>query len=815
MSTKVIHTSLGRNSTHCSETAPVAGLWIWNAGHSDVITSESEDDSDWGKHQSVHMISTGHATLQDVSEVYEDEMDSEEECSFHSQREDLPNHDAGSVDTCNRSVDTFAYDDDIVAMFDDATYVDEVIEAMSGVAKHQGHGETFEGQQSKIAIAIASELCSRASDDSVSLAESEVLDPAQDNSLPDHDLKTKPPPPPPDYDSTTELNSDSDFMYSPASMSNYVTRLARSPKVSLQPGRSTSNGSQREQLTIAEESESDRGSGAKHPEDLSGTPYVALQVRDTPTEDAVEDEDDSVASSIASIQEDPAQDRFQDVDTEGEEDCSKGYMEITIEGSVSHSAGRVGINIDDEEPPEDINDTGRASGDTDINDTGRTLATIREEATKELISLLLKLKSDFLEGVRKGEDHGTITLNEQFSQHQVGCLGDANNDRSWRSAASAETGSAFSLVIRPGLTRQISGLTAQSFTESQKKPDVINITGTARSNGSSVSIEWKKVVPKPRMNPARSRSGKQFRKSKSQKGNEQPLSSKSLHLPAEDEDVAVVKTKSQRKSSGRDSTFKKKSNKKSSKKGKKSRKVSRRKSCSNETKNPHNFIRSNPQTPWAKVEAKGKIKKRRSRPWKSSSNAGAKSSSVRKRHSRSASAPEFMGYFPSVKRESKLQDTSDQLEGSPDLQHLCPPRHGSAKSRLSESDKTEATCTSDSTVTVTNLTQGQDIQTIQKQHSKRILDLVQDERGRSTRGQSIRSSNDTGPEKVNSKMRKAVGVQQNPASELKQETHISAKKQEESKNRREKLRRPLSGVLRDSQRKLKDALTPRRRRGSA
>lgn len=847
-SAKVIHTSLGRSSTHNRDLPAVAGLWIWNAGHEDVISSESDEESNWNSLRSDHLgASTGHNALQAFSEFDEDEeMDALEENSFHFDIEDVrksatfasERSNARSIDTCSRSVDTFAYDDDIVASFDDTVFADEVVLAVSGVAQQQGHRRTFEDQRANLAITIASELCSRASEDGLSLAESDDADSVQEYSLPDDDLKPRPPPSQEDEESSTDFNSDSDYLHSPGSLSKYVVRMARSPKK--QQGHPPSTNSSHSDSSVGktprvvedacDDQNSDHNSLIEvsaefgldqkraavvdflseiAPDTLKSMelptltdvrkeeepPSIALEhsisLQDCESSSLMEHDKSSsyeeieVTSTHNYIDQDcdendtvvSFEDDMEEMNDEADANDSNSYTEITVDdGGLATSQDSpqgsfealMEVTVDEpaasemDVPLGHADDSGRASRDT-----------AGEEAKDELVALLQKLKSDFVKGVQRGDDHGTITLNEHFTKQQNSVVDDMRTDEeSIQSMESAETASSFSLTIRPALVRQISALTTQSFSKRSKHlsaEQIINITGTATSNGSTISIQWKKVVAKPRMNaPGRKNQGNPLHPKKSKLP---PWSQKLLEVVAEDE---VGTSPESRKVKNREKSGPRKS---------------------------HTFIGTDPEAAWTKVKAKKGARKRRSRPWKSDSNIKVAEEHA-KRSPRPTSVPDLKVILSGIPISGSKKTTIEleRSQKSLDIHDLSPSKLDSVDCLHNES------ATTNSTVDSSNLTPDEAEPVSFKAYTNPLGTLEESER--SARTQDIHQEIEAKLEELNVRMGRAAGVQQSSESESQGKKKASlSEKHAEVKSRREKLRRSFSNVLRGSQRKVRRAFS--------
>jgi hypothetical protein len=816
LSTKVIHTSLGLPSTHGDESAAVAGLWIWNAGHEDVIISDSDEESNWNSLRSSSIrTNTGHGTLSDFEED-EDEMDAIVG-SFHYEIADVPfkKMDAPkversmsadrsidkSIDTCSRSIDTFAYDDDIVATFDDGAIADEVIEAVSTVAYKQGHRRTFQDQKAKLAKTIASELCSRASDDSLSIASYDGHNSVHEYALPDDDLK--PPSAPQEDETSTEFNSDSDYLHSPTSMSKYVVRMARSPKIQ-NPGNSNSDDSSENRQPRVEESGSEVDSLIESSQELSlDQKPAAVEISKTmelpeltsyapndmeqeetkprpPDLSSVEDESQILQQSKSSSYEDIVvtstdsdeglderdsdsmmssvvlslpEDLVEEIDPNDYSGLgTSSYMEITVDES-----GVASQDAFDEQSTDymemTVDDSGRVSqmGVTvdDSGHTGTSRDTAGDDAREELIALLQKVKSDIINGIQSGANRGTITLDEHIGHHHNSVVDDMNTDDCLQSMASSEAlESCFSLTIRPGLTKAISGLTAHSFSKLTRAEGSISITGTTRTVGSTFSVAWKKVVPKPRMN---SRGRRQSTTMEPQKHKSPPWSSQGLSVVAECNDECATRNSAPELS-------------KESRK-----KAPLRTTYANVVKNPHGFIGNDPEAAWTKVKVKKGAHKRRSRQWKSEGHLKVPDAIALKRNTRPASVPDLTVAFSDIptsdvdQEETKTHTNFYRSPSSMEIQGLLPSKYNRFESPDSDSRKSS------------------------RSHGKRLEKKAK-------------------LEELNSMMGQTVGVQRSPGSESKKKKKLSLEeKHQEVNNLREKLRQSFGNVVKGSQKKLRQA----------
>jgi hypothetical protein len=897
-STKVIHTSLGLPSAHGGESAAVAGLWIWNAGHEDVIVIDSDEETNWNSLRSSSIrTNTGHGTLQEFSDFEEEDDDSDPlEGSFHYEIADVPfKMDANanatklerrmsadrsmtkSVDTCSRSIDTFAYDDDIVATFDDGANADEVIEAVSTVAYKQGHRRTFQDQREKLAMTIASELCSRASEDSLSsLPSFDDHNAVHEYDLPDDDLK---PPPAPQEDETSA--SDSDYLHSPASMSKYVIRMARSPKKPNQANNDLDDSSEDRQPRV-EESGSEADSLEEPSQELSlDQKPAAVELSDItskcmelpelssyesndmeqeetqkprpPNLSSVEDESQILLSKSSSYEEIVVTSSDND---EGRDDSDSDSMMSSVflslpedqveedpnDGSYLLTASSyMEITVDDSRVTSDymemtVDDSLRASQQdmgVTVDDSGRTGAsrdTAGDDAREELIALLQKVKSDIVNGIQRGANHGTITLDEHISHHHDSVVDDMNTDDCLQSMDSSEApGSCFSLTFRPGLTKQISGLTTHSFSKrSTLAENSISITGTARTVGSSVSIAWKKVVPKPRMNsPGR----RQSTTIKPQKHKSPPWSTQGLYAVSEGYNEGVTRTRNSTRNSAPDLS------KDSRRKAPLTRtrnsapdllresrkKAPRRRSYSNVAKHPHDFIRGDPKAVWSKVKAKKRLNTRRSRQWKSEGHVKVSNDIRLKRNTRPASVPDLTVAFSDMARsdvdqeETKRHPDFYRSPSSMKIQGLLPSKHNRYESLNDESCQTELI---DGTGHLTEQTEAvtrSSSNSNSNSNTRRPSRSPSQDRnccGRRSRSRDKRQEKKAKKlEALNTMMGQTVGVQRSPGSdsssiESKERKKISlSEKHQEVNNLREKLSQSFGNVIKGSRQKLREAFT--------
>jgi hypothetical protein len=366
------------------------------------------------------------------------------------------------------------------------------------------------------------------------------------------------------------------------------------------------------------------------------------------------------------------------------------------------------------------------------------------------------VKSQIINGIQRGANRGTITLDEHISDHHNSVVDDMNTDDCLDDdylqsmASSEESESCFSLTIRPGLTKQISGLTTHSFSKRTLAEDSISITGTARTIGSTFSIVWKKVVPKSRMNyPGR----RQSTTMEPHKHKSPPWSSQGLPVVAEGDDEGATRNSAPELS-------------KESRK-----KASLRRTYANVDKSPHDFIGSDPEAVWTKVEVNKRFHTRRNRQWKSEGHVKVRYDI---RNTRSASLPDLTVALSDIptsdvdQEETKTHPGFDRSPSSMEIQGLLPSKFDPNDSRRSS-----------------------------RSHHKRLEKKAK-------------------LEELNSMMGQTVGVQRSPGSESESESESKKKKKkklslsekhQEVKNLREKLRQSFGNVLKGSQQKLREAFT--------